>query len=353
MATEIVAQGSESEVCDAGSDILCDVVLESTGNERLAEVVDWLMERPLKIIILFALAFVANRLVRRTIQRAVDRMVADRHEARLAREELEVEDGRFQDFDQKALAKAGELLAREERSQQRARTLGSVLQSTATVTIYTVAALIALSEFDINLGPLIAGAGIVGIAVGFGAQSLVEDFLTGIFMIVEDQYGVGDIVNLGEATGVVEQISLRTTRIRDVEGTVWFFPNGQISRVANKSQLWARSVLDIEVAYDTDIEHAKRVIKEAADVVWQARLPDATILEEPEIWGVEQFGESAIAIRLVVKTEPGEQWIAARAIRQYIKEAFDAEGIVIPFPQRVIWQQSTDPSPETQPAPAD
>lgn len=346
MTTEFVAQSSTSDVCDSGANLVCELVLDATGSERLAQLVDWLMARPLKIVILIVLAVVANRLVRRAIQRAVDRMVIDRHEKRLAREESEVQDGRFANLDDKAFAKAGELLAREERSQQRARTLGSVLQSTATATIYSVAALIALSELDINLGPLIAGAGIIGIAIGFGAQSLVQDFLTGVFMIIEDQYGVGDVVNLGEATGIVEQIGLRTTRIRDVEGTVWFVPNGQITRVANKSQLWARSVLDIEVAYDTDIEHAKRVIKDAADEVWHAQLPDATILEEPEIWGVERFGESAIAIRLVVKTEPGEQWIAARAIRQYVKEAFDAEGIVIPFPQRVVWTHSTEQEPE-------
>jgi small conductance mechanosensitive channel len=198
----------------------------------------------------------------------------------------------------------------------------------------------ALGEFDINLGPLIAGAGIAGIALGFGAQSIVQDFLAGFFMLIEDQYAVGDIVDVGEASGVVEGMGLRTTRLRDVNGTLWYVPNGQIQRVANKSQQWARAVLDIEVAYDTDIELAKRVIKETADSVWNDHLPKATIIEEPEIWGVEMFGESAIAIRLVVKTEPGEQFSTAREIRGRLIVAFTREGIEIPFPQRVIWTRS-------------
>jgi small-conductance mechanosensitive channel len=126
---------------------------------------------------------------------------------------------------------------------------------------------------------------------------------------------------------------------------VWHFPNGEIRRVANKSQLWARSVLDIEVAYDTDLAHAKDVIQQTADSVWHDRLEHATILEGPEIWGVERFGESAVAIRLVVKTEPGEQWAASREIRERIKTAFDAEGIVIPFPQQVVWHAAAEPAP--------
>ena len=321
MATEILAQAEQTDVCDTGIDIICDWVLEATGNEQLARFVDWFMERPIKVAFVFLIAFVANRLVRRAIARSVDRMVADREAKREQREALEVEDGRFDDLQQKAMEKTRNILARAERSKQRAQTLGSVLASTASVAVYTLATLIALSEFEVNLGPLIAGAGIVGIAVG-------------------------DVVNLGEATGVVEQISLRTTSIRDVEGSVWHFPNGEIKRVANKSQLYARSVLDIEVAYDTDIDLARRVIQEAAAEVWEEHHEHATILEEPEIWGIERFGESAIAIRLVVKTEPGEQWAASREIRERIKRAFDAEGIVIPFPQRVIWQHPAEPEPE-------
>jgi small conductance mechanosensitive channel len=136
---------------------------------------------------------------------------------------------------------------------------------------------------------------------------------------------------------VVEQVNLRTTRLRDVNGTLWHVPNGEIRRVGNKSQDWARTVLDVEVAYDTDVGHATEVIKRVADSVWEDDLPEATVLEEPEIWGVEMFGENAIVIRLAMKTEPAEQFTVARLVRRRLKEAFDREGIEIPFPQRTIW----------------
>jgi small-conductance mechanosensitive channel len=203
--------------------------------------------------------------------------------------------------------------------------------------IYGLAVMIVLGEFGVSLGPLVAGAGIVGIALGFGAQKLVQDFLSGIFMLIEDQYGVGDVIDVGDATGVVEEVNLRTTRLRDVHGTVWHIPNGEIRRVGNKSQQWARAVLDVEVAYDTDINHAAAVIKEVADEVWREDLEHATVLEEPQIWGVEMFGESAVAIRVVLKVEPGEQWATMREVRKRLKHAFDREGIEIPFPQRTVW----------------
>lgn len=349
MNTEILAQVQENDVCDAQMDILCDWVLDVTNNEQLAESIDWLVERPLKVLFIFLVAFVVNWLVRRAIRGGVDRMVRDREAKRVAREAQGVADGRFATQSQKAIVKTEQLQASADRSKQNAATLGSVLESTATVVIFSIAALIALGEFDINLAPLIAGAGVIGIALGFGAQTVVRDFLAGTFMIIEDQYGVGDFVDLGDAEGIVEGISLRTTQLRDLEGSVWYVPNGEVRRVANKSQLWARAVLDIDIAYDTDIEQATRVIKEAAGAVWREGLEIATILEEPEIWGIQRFGESAVTIRLVVKTEPGEQWAAKREIRRRIKAAFDDEGIVIPFPQRVVWQATPEPAPSGEP----
>ncbi len=226
------------------------------------------------------------------------------------------------------------------------QTLGAVLKSVATIVVYFVAVVMALGEFNINLGPLIAGAGIVGVALGFGAQSLVKDFLTGIFMLVEDQYGVGDVVDLGDAVGVVEAVNLRTTQIRDVNGTLWHVPNGEIRRVANKSQQWARAVLDIDVAYDTDINHAMNVIKRVADELWEEGLAHATVLEEPQIFGVQNFGPDAVTIRLGVKTEPAEQFATARELRARLKYAFDQEGIEIPFPQRTVWMHTVEKEKE-------
>ena len=332
----------EETVCNANQDFICDLVYDLTDNERLAEIVDWVVERPLKVLFILLVAYVLNRFVRRFIAKAEARMVRDRERKLSEREAEEVADGRFLHVQQRAIAKTRDLALSAERSKQRAQTLTTVLESTATAVIFGLAILISLAELEISLGPLVAGAGIAGIALGFGAQAIVRDFLSGIFMLVEDQYGVGDIVDLGDATGVVEEISLRTTRMRDVSGTVWYIPNGEIRRVGNKSYNWARSVLDITVAYDTDLELASRVIKAAADSVWHDHLETATILEEPEIWGVQDFGDNAISIRLVVKTEPGEQWATSREVRRRIKEAFDRESIVIPFPQRVVWMESGD-----------
>ena len=212
--------------------------------------------------------------------------------------------------------------------------------------------MVALGELGLDLGPLIAGAGIVGLAIGFGAQSLVSDFIAGIFIIIEDQYGVGDIVDVGAASGTVEKVTLRTTTLRDIDGALWVVPNGEIRRVGNSSQLWARTVLDVDVAYDTDIDLAASVIKEVADGLWQEELESATIIEEPEIWGVQSFGADAISIRLAVKTEPNEQWATGRLIRARLKKAFDANGIEIPFPQRTVWinqvSERTTVVPETK-----
>jgi small conductance mechanosensitive channel len=223
------------------------------------------------------------------------------------------------------------------RSGQRARTIGAVLRSVTAVAVWTLAGLMVLAEFDVNLGPLIAGAGIAGVALGFGAQSLVKDFLSGIFMLMEDQFGVGDVIDCGEAAGVVEGVSLRTTRLRDVEGTVWHVPNGEIRRVGNKSQEWSRALLDIEVAYDTDLVLAKQVIKEVADELWRDEDFRVSIIEEPEVWGVERFGPDGVTVRLVIRTRPADQWMVLRELRQRLKAALDAHGIEIPFPQRTVW----------------
>ncbi len=329
-----------TDICSGNNDFVCEWIYDVTGNEQVARAADWFVKRPLTVLLIWVVALVVNRLVRRAIDRAEARMVRDRERRLQERQEEEVRDGRFADHEMKARQKALDLTQATEQAKQRAKTLGSILRSAATFTIFTVATLMSLGEFDVNLGPLIAGAGIAGVALGFGAQSIVKDFLSGFFMLAEDQFAVGDIIDVGEASGVVEDVSLRTTQVRDINGTLWYVPNGEIRRVANKSQQWARAVLDIEVAYNTDIEKAGRVIKEVADEVWHEHAPNTTIIEEPEIWGVEMFGESSIAIRLVCKVEPGEQWMTARVIRARVKEAFDREGIEIPFPQRVIWAGS-------------
>ncbi len=335
--------------CGDPPGVVCEWIYNLTGNGTTAKFVEWLVAKPLEVVLVLLIAFVLNRLLRRAIRRLVERLITQREQRARQREEEEVQDGRFANLRERALEKASFLAGQAERGKQRAQALGTVLRSITSLLIYGTAIVIVLGEFGVNLGPLVAGAGIVGVALGFGAQSLVRDFLSGIFMLIEDQYGVGDIIDVGDATGVVEEIKLRITRLRDVNGTVWFIPNGEIRRIGNKSQQWARAVLDIGVAYDTDIGHAVRVIKEVADGIWQEQIETATVLEEPEIWGIEELGDNAVAIRLVFKVEPGEQFATARETRRRIKAAFDREGIEIPFPQRTVWmakEKETSSVPE-------
>jgi small-conductance mechanosensitive channel len=330
--------------CGATPGVVCRTIYDWTGKETLARVTEWVVNKPLKVLLVIAIAFVLNRLLRRGIRRLVERLVAQREQQAQARQQELAGEG-VAALRERRRARALLLTDQAARSKQRAQALGTVLRSLTSALVYGLATLIVLGEFGIDLGPLIAGAGIAGIALGFGAQTLVRDFLSGLFMLAEDQYGVGDVVDLGDASGAVEEIRLRTTRLRDVNGTVWFVPNGEIRRVGNKSQQWARAVLDVEVAYDADLDLATRTIKEAADSIWHEQPPDATVLEEPQIWGVENLGASGVAIRLVLKVEPGEQWAAARLARRRIKEALDAAGIGIPFPQRTVWLRAQEEAP--------
>lgn len=312
------------DACGESPSTTCERVLDWTGNEALARAADWLFARPLTILVIVVVAWIVNRLIRRAIQRLADRIVRQDVPA------VPAAIGRLQP----SVFQVS--LAAKERSAARAETVASVLRSVSTVLVWTIAVLMILGELNISLGPLLAGAGIAGVALGFGAQSLVKDFLTGIFMLMEDQYGVGDVVDVGEAIGTVEALTLRTTKLRAVDGAVWHIPNGEIRRVGNMSQQWSRALLDIEVAYGTDIGHAQDVISRVADEVCQEEEWAPKILASPEIWGVERFGANGIAIRLVLKTKPGAQWGLQRELRHRLKDAFDAEGIEVPFPQQIM-----------------
>ena len=224
-----------------------------------------------------------------------------------------------------------------ERQAQRAQTLGSLFRNIITLVVYGLAGLLVLSELGFNLGPLIAGAGIAGVAIGFGAQSLVADFLSGIFILMEDQYGVGDVIDVGDANGTVEEVQLRITKIRAVDGVLWFVRNGEIVRVGNKSQDWSRTVLDISISYGSDIRLAKEILTNIGKEFAEDEEHGSKVLETPEMWGVEDFSADAVVLRMVVKTRPGEQWTASRILRERIKGAFDEAGIEIPFQQRTIW----------------
>jgi small conductance mechanosensitive channel len=214
-----------------------------------------------------------------------------------------------------------------ERRQQRAETLGSVLRSIASFAVGAVAGAMLLAELGLDLTPVVASAGIVGVALGFGAQAIVKDFLTGIFMLLEDQYGVGDVIDAGAATGTVESVTLRSTRLRDLDGTVWHLRNGEILRVGNRSQGWARAIVDVPVATNADLPAARALVLETARELWQDPDFEGQVVEEPEVWGVESIGSSSLVLRVVMKTTPLHQWPVERELRERIMIAFQGEQI--------------------------
>jgi len=320
---------------------LCKLVYDVTdGNERAAHWADWLIAKPVAILGLVLLGVVLRWLVSRLIDRLTSRAAQGAVPGVLQR------------------SKAHQLLvepnpAAAERRQQRADTMGSLLKSIATGVLLVIVLFMAVAQLGYNIAPLIASAGIIGVALGFGAQSLVKDFLSGIFMILEDQYGVGDAIDVGEATGTVEAVGLRVTRLRDVNGTVWYVRNGEIMRVGNMSQNWARTVLDIPVAYGEDLGRIRGILGDTADALYADPAYSPVILEQPEVWGVERWDPDSIVVRVVLKTAPLEQWNVARELRERIKERFDELGIANPpFPQRVVWmhegQALVDPDHESR-----
>lgn len=320
-----------SDACFVGDDskgTLCRWIYDRTTNEWLAQSSDWLIAKPIRILLIVVVALVVRRLVHRAIGRAAQRLADGMPHPSLGR-------GRAEDGRPGPAANGGTLAV--ERRRQRATTMSSVLRSVATSAVATVAFLMVGTELGLNIGPLIASAGIIGVALGFGAQSLVKDFLSGLFMIIEDQYGVGDVCDLGDASGTVEAVGLRVTRLRDVNGTVWYMRNGEIARVGNKSQGWARAVVDVDIAYGEDVARVRQLMLDTANETFADAENAALIVEPPEVWGVEALSADAVVVRLVVKTVPLQQWKVSRLLRERIKAAFDEAGVEMPFPQRTVW----------------
>ena len=218
-----------------------------------------------------------------------------------------------------------------ERRRQRAQTIGSVLRSSATIVIFSIAGVIVLGQVGIDIAPIIASAGIVGLAFGFGAQSLVSDFIAGLFMLMEDQYGVGDWVDIDGTGGTVEEVQLRVTKLRDMDGAVWYVRNGQVVKIGNYSQDWACTVLDVPIGYDQNIEEATRVLENAAWSLWDDESWRDLVLDAPQIWGIQSLAREAVVLRISVNTVPLKQWGVGRELRRRIKDAMDREGMEIPL----------------------
>jgi small-conductance mechanosensitive channel len=306
------------DTCRTGTDESwsCAAVYDWTHNEGLAHAAGWLIGKPISILWLVLVALFGRWLLHRLVDRLVRRAGIGVLPDALAR-------GPFAEPDDETVTNRRAL---------RARTIGSLLKSIVSGVIFGVVLVMAISELGYDIAPLITSAGILGVALGFGAQSLVKDFLSGIFMIFEDQYGVGDTIDLGEVAGTVEAVSMRVTRLRDVDGTVWYVRNGEILRVGNQSQNWARSVVDIAVGYKEDVARVRRILQQVAHDLWEDPKFRDLIIEEPEVWGVQSLGPDSVVVRVTLKTMPQQQWRVSREMRERVKARFDAEGIQMPLP---------------------
>lgn len=304
-----------------------NVAFEWTDTNR-----HWLVEVPIRVTAYLIIALIARYLIHRAIDRATTgrspKIVAeaqpDAGEAPAKRPPL-LRHLR----DRTGSANAAKVAVRR---QQRAQTIGSVLKSTVSIVLLVWVVLTILNVFGVNIAPFIASAGVVGLAIGFGAQNLVRDFVTGVFMLLEDQYGVGDIVDLGEAIGEVESVGLRITTVRDIDGTLWYVRNGEIARVGNMSQDYAVARIEVPVAPTADMHEAERVALEAAREAIKDEGIAAKVIGEPEMLGVQSVSPDQVTLRLTLKTKPNAQWSVQRRLRREILRAYDVNGIELPYP---------------------
>ncbi len=320
-----------------------DMQQAMTAPDWLRDNADTLIGVPLRILLIVVGMAIVRMLAKKGIKHVVKRILEPSEE----RESGPRPSGRGPAVLQRDRSRA------QERREQRARTIGSVLSSIVTVVVGVMGAAMVLDQVGIALGPLLASAGVVGLAIGFGAQSLVADYLSGMLIMLEDQYGVGDSVDLGEAIGEVEHVGLRLTQIRDLNGGLWHIRNGEILRVRNDSQEWARAVLDVSVAYESNLDTVCSVLETAGREMREDPRFEGMLLEDPSVWGVQSLDADGVLVRIAVKTAPLKQWGVTRELRRRVKEALEAAGVDIPFPQRTVWVRGdNDGSTESASLPA-
>ncbi len=362
-ATTLVESGGvadqlaeSSSSCGTDPSWACTWVYDLTGSKAWASLADWFIAKPVSIIAILVVAFVVDRLLRVVVGRAAHRVTDPAPSRRM---------GRLRARTPAVLLKTGDVSVRAE---ARAQTLTTVGRSLATGLVAFVAFIAILQVLGIDLGPLLAGAGILGVALGFGAQTMVRDYLNGFFLVLEDQYGVGDVVDLGpDARGVVEKITFRSTRLRAVNGTVWHVPNGEILRVGNETQDFAHAVIDVQVALDADLDGIEDLVHDTADGLVADAAWASEILGPPDLWGIDLLTREGATVRLLIKVRPGAQWRVQREMRRRLKAAFDAAGLTAtlagrpapvsfgsgdgdrPVPPTSTPGGSSEPSPSEQP----
>jgi small conductance mechanosensitive channel len=314
-------------------DPICRGAYDLTGSVWFAESSYVFVVKPARIILIILVALLIRYLLHRTINRLVRTTASGAVPTILKplREKLPA-----------AVHEAATVFP--ERRRQRAEAIGSVLRSSVTVAVSSVAVLLILGELGFNLAPLLASAGIAGIALGFGAQSLVKDLLAGLFMLIEDQYGVGDTVDVGEATGVVEAVGLRITTIRDARGVLWYIRNGEIVRVGNKSQGWAVVIVDIPIGF-AGVEEATAVLRQAAAALAEDPEYSADFLEPAEVLGVEQITVDGAVVRTIAKTPADAQFRAGREMRRRLTDALEKSGIAAQIAAARMYPRPAAPRP--------
>ncbi|BCN56128.1 mechanosensitive ion channel [Rhodococcus hoagii] len=290
---------------------------ELTAIELTDSARTWLIERPIEIAVYIVIALVLRFVLHRVVDRAT-------------RERPGGEPGLLRPLRERLPAGTRDSVAAQRRA-QRARTIGSVLKSGVSIVTLTWCVLQILTVFSVNVAPLVASAGVVGVALGFGAQNLVRDFLTGMFMLLEDQYGVGDIIDVGEASGTVETVGLRVTTIRDLNGTLWYCRNGEIARVGNMSQGHAVAVIDLPIAPGAAVPRATEVALTAAIEASEDEAIADAVLERPQMLGVNGVTAESVMLRLTARVKPGQQWAVQRYITQAVLAAFDEHDIAAPL----------------------
>jgi small conductance mechanosensitive channel len=299
----------------ANDDYACELVNKLGLTGFWARTAQFGLDRPLRILLVIVIAAVLSRVLGRLARRAVETMAGITPVRRVSA-----------------------------RADQRAHTLAAVTGSVVRIVVWTTAGLTILGILGINLGPLIAGASIVGVALGFGAQALVRDFLSGFFILVEDQFGVGDRVNVGGAKGTVEEVTLRVTRMRADDGNVWFVPNGEIRKVANATMGWQRAIVDILLPLDVDLDRALAAMAEECDAIGHDPAWAADIVERPQLLGVEAMSADGLTIRLTARTASQRQDAFARSLRARIASRLRREDIALAKPPAVAAPAAGDGS---------
>jgi small-conductance mechanosensitive channel len=271
-------------------------------------IIPWLLSSGLKIVLLVVGALILNKVITSFIDKAV------------------------------RIAVRPDGISSKEAEEKRENTLIQIFNATANIALLTITGLMVLQEFDIEIAPILAAAGIVGLAFGFGGQYLIRDIISGLFIILENQYRIGDVVSFDNASGTVQEISLRKTTLRDLDGTVHHIPHGEIKKVSNFSKDFSRINLDVGVGYSSNLEHVIAVINRTGTELAQDPLWKDSIILVPQFLRVNDFADSSIMIKILGETLPSMQWAITGELRKRLKVAFDKEGIEIPFPQMVIHQ---------------